>query len=80
MANQFYSEYFSYNLIINSNSTVYYWRSYAIDPVGTNTWSGTQTPYSFTVEAIATDTFNFRGLNFSGINIEWIIVWTNSKT
>ena len=26
----------------------YYWRSYAIDPGGSNTWSGTQTPYSFT--------------------------------
>ncbi len=30
--------------------TTYYWRSYAIDPGGTNTWSGTQgSPFSFTV-------------------------------
>ncbi|HOX96668.1 MAG TPA: hypothetical protein PLI45_04805 [Candidatus Woesebacteria bacterium] len=29
--------------------TVYYWKSYAIDPAGSNTWSSTQTtPYSFT--------------------------------
>lgn len=32
-----------------SNSTTYYWRSYAKDPAGSNTWSATQgTPYSFT--------------------------------
>lgn len=30
-------------------NTTYYWRSYAIDPGGSNTWSGTQTPRSFTV-------------------------------
>lgn len=32
-----------------SNSTTYYWRSYAKDPGGSNTWSATQgTPYSYT--------------------------------
>jgi len=32
-----------------STVTNYYWRSYAIDPVGTNAWSSTQSPvYSFT--------------------------------
>lgn len=32
-----------------SPGTTYFWRSYAIDPGGTNTWSSTQaTPYSFT--------------------------------
>ncbi len=32
-----------------ANSTTYYFRSYAIDPGGSNTWSATQgTPYSFT--------------------------------
>jgi len=34
------------------NNTTYYWRSYAIDPAGTNLWSSTQeTPYSFTTAA-----------------------------
>jgi hypothetical protein len=34
-----------------SPTTTYYWRSYAIDPAGTNTWSSTQgTPYSFTTQ------------------------------
>jgi len=32
----------------------FYWRSYAIDPGGTNTWSSTQTPYSFTTTAAPT--------------------------
>jgi len=32
-----------------ASNTTFYWRSYAIDPVGTNSWSSTQgTPYSFT--------------------------------
>jgi hypothetical protein len=31
-----------------SKNTVYYWRSYAIDPSGSKTWSGTQTPIKFT--------------------------------
>jgi len=35
-------------------NTTYYWRSYAIDPGGTNTWSNTQTPYSFTTSASPT--------------------------
>ena len=40
----------SYTLQSNlSANTTYYWRSYAIDPAGINTWSSTQTsPYSFT--------------------------------
>ena len=39
---------------LNPNQT-YYWRSYAIDPTGTNTWSSTQaTPYSFTTSAAPT--------------------------
>ena len=38
-----------------SASTTYYWRSYAIDPGGSNTWSSTQgTPYSFTTTTIPT--------------------------
>lgn len=36
---------------ILSAGTVYYWKSYAIDPSGTNTWSATQVaPYSFTTD------------------------------
>ena len=32
-----------------SYNTTYYWRSYAIDPIGANSWGATQgTPYSFT--------------------------------
>ena len=38
-----------------SAATTYYWRSYAIDPGGTNTWSSTQSsPYSFTTESAPT--------------------------
>jgi hypothetical protein len=38
-----------------SASTTYYWRSYAIDPGGSNTWGSTQgTPYSFTTTTIPT--------------------------
>jgi len=33
-------------------SFTYYWKSYAIDPAGTNTWSSTQvSPYSFSTQA-----------------------------
>jgi len=36
-------------------NTTYYWRSYAIDPGGSNTWSSTQgTPYSFTTSTAPT--------------------------
>ena len=35
-----------------STSTTYYWRSYAIDPNGANSWSATQaSPYSFTTNS-----------------------------
>ena len=34
-----------------SGNTIYYWRSYAIDPGGTNAWSSTQTAYKFTTRA-----------------------------
>lgn len=37
---------------LSANST-YYWRSYAIDPAGTNTYSGTQSPpHSFTTSVV----------------------------
>jgi titin len=38
---------FTSNLI---PGTTYYWRSYAIDPAGSNLWSNTQTPSSFTTQ------------------------------
>lgn len=53
-----------------ANSFIYYWRSYAIDPGGTNTWSSTQTPYSFTTLASGgTNQFSIEGINMEGINI-----------
>ncbi|MBU1323521.1 hypothetical protein KKE75_05695, partial [Patescibacteria group bacterium] len=51
------------------NWKVYYWRSYAIDPGGSNTWSSTQTtPSSFTTQAIGN--FNFEGLKMEGVKID----------
>jgi hypothetical protein len=38
-----------------ADNDTFYWRSYAIDPGGTNTWSATQgTPYSFTTTTAPT--------------------------
>ena len=38
-----------------SLSTTYYWDSYAIDPLGSNTWSATQgSPYSFSTMSLPT--------------------------
>jgi len=40
-----------------TSGTTYYWRSYAIDPGGSNTWSGTQSPvYSFTMGSMSQPT------------------------
>lgn len=51
-------------------STTYYWRSYSIDPGGTNTWSPTQgAPYSFTTTD-GTTNFNIEGLQLEGINLD----------
>lgn len=55
-----------------SYSFTYYWRSYAIDPGGTNTWSATQgTPYSFTTLAAPAGATNFifQGLKMSGLKL-----------
>lgn len=55
-----------------ANSFTYFWRSYAIDPGGSNTWSSTQgTPYSFTTLSggPANDSFQFQGLNLEGVKI-----------
>ncbi|TXH02006.1 MAG: hypothetical protein E6P95_00755 [Candidatus Moraniibacteriota bacterium] len=49
----------------------YYWRSYAIDPAGTNTWSSTQgSPYSFTTlggGGGGNDSFYINGVNLNGV-------------
>ena len=51
------------------NWKIYYWRSYAKDPGGSNTWSSTQgSPYSFTTMAIGN--FNFENIKMEGINID----------
>lgn len=51
-------------------STTYYWRSYSIDPGGTNTWSSTQgAPYSFTTTD-GTTNFTVEGLQLEGINLD----------
>lgn len=51
-------------------STTYYWRSYSIDPGGTNTWSPTQgAPYSFTTTD-GTTNFTVEGLQLEGINLD----------
>jgi len=50
-------------------ATPYYWRSYAIDPGGTNTWNTTQaTPFSFTTGS-SSPTFQMEGINMEGINV-----------
>jgi len=49
-------------------ATTYYWRSYAIDPGGTNTWTGTQTPFSFTTISVSTSDLYLQGVGLSGIN------------
>lgn len=49
--------------------TVYYWRSYAIDPGDSNTWSGTQgTPYSFTTGG-GDNIWNINGINLEFLDI-----------
>jgi hypothetical protein len=51
------------------NGFTYYWRSYAIDPYGTNTWSSTQgAPYSFTTVSTPSGINSIlRGAIFKGL-------------
>jgi hypothetical protein len=62
-------------------STTYYWRSYAIDPAGANTWSSTQgTPYSFTTTnnpAQQTDCRVQESNNDSSLTVIWTDTATN---
>ncbi len=57
-------------------STTYYWKSYAIDPNGSNTWSSTQTtPYSFTTKNASSKTSQcnaIKAVDNSNVSINWI--------
>lgn len=59
--------------------TTYYWRSYAIDPGGANTWTGTQaTPFSFTTTAVeAASSCKSTRTNDTTNTIEWTDVSGN---
>jgi len=56
-------------------TTIYYWRSYAIDPAGSNTWGSTQTtPYSFTTLAAPLAATNCRvqeSPDDSTLTVQW---------
>lgn len=54
-----------------SAGTTYYWRSYAIDPGGSNTFSSTQTPHSFTTLAVPAAPSSFTGTAVSTTSITW---------
>ena len=54
-----------------SYGTTYYWRSYAIDPGGANTFSSTQTPHSFTTLAVPTAPSSLSGSAASTTSITW---------
>ncbi len=61
-------------------NTTYYWRSYAIDPAGSNTWSATQTPRSFTtVPASAASTASCT-LDKNDLGTSIIVQWTDVFT
>lgn len=58
-----------------SYSFTYYWRSYAIDPGGTNTWSATQgSPYSFTTDDAPPDGGGNDSITIEGVSLEGISV------
>lgn len=63
---------------LNYNST-YYWRSYAIDPNGTNVWTSTQAaPFSFTTLAVeAASSCKMTRTNNTTNTIEWVDVSAN---
>lgn len=63
---------------LNYNST-YYWRSYAIDPNGTNVWTSTQgAPFSFTTLAVeAASSCKMTRTNTTTNTIEWVDVSAN---
>lgn len=59
--------------------TTYYWRSYAIDPGGANTWTGTQAvPFSFTTTAVeAATSCKSTRTNDTTNTVEWTDVSGN---
>lgn len=64
-----------------STNTTYYWRSYAIDPGGSNTWSATQgAPFSFTTTnapAKPTACVLQKAPDDSSVTITWNDIATN---
>jgi hypothetical protein len=60
-------------------ATTYYWRSYSIDPAGSNTWSNTQAPpYSFTTSN-APDTATDCRIQENAFDTGATIVWTDNS-
>lgn len=52
--------------------TTYYWRSYAIDPLGTNTWSGTQgTNQTFNSAACGPDATSYDNTSEAGTTLDF---------
>lgn len=62
-----------------SPSTTYFWRSYAIDPTGTNTWGSTQTPYSFTTTNAPLAATSCR-ISETPDDTSLTVVWTDNAT
>ncbi len=61
-------------------NTTYYWRSYAIDPAGTNTWSETQnTPYSFATLATPLPASNCY-IQENIDRTQFLLVWTDNAS
>lgn len=60
--------------------TTYYWRSYAIDPAGTNVWSDTQTtPYSFTtIIVLAFSPASNCAAQLSADRTQMLLTWTDN--
>jgi hypothetical protein len=66
-----------------SPNTIYYWKSQAIDPNGSNNWSATQiSPYSFTTTTIPHNTYSClleKSVNNSFLRIKWLNISTTEN-
>jgi hypothetical protein len=60
-----------------SAPTTYYWRSYAIDPAGSNLWSTTQYPFSFTTRI--SESFSCL-INETADDTSLTVVWSDRET